>query len=64
MTDKIISILFEKLLCWWRKLSNGEIIILYEDGKYKFHKSKYKTFKAKIREKKKFMEFSQIMLKK
>ena len=46
--EKIIQQkLYIQLWKWWSQLSQGNIIIIYKNGKNKLIKSKYKTIKAK-----------------
>ena len=40
------KLLFKKLYNWWRKLANGNIIIIYKDNSSKLIKSTMKTSKA------------------
>ena len=42
--------LFDKLYKWWLHLAEGNIIIIYQDGKNKLVKSNMKTQKAQIKE--------------
>ncbi len=42
--------LFNKLYKWWLQLSQGNIIIIYQDGKSKLVKSDMKTKKAQIKD--------------
>jgi len=48
----------KKLYHWWIKLSNGNIIIIFKNGKNKLIKSVMKTHKAQINDlKKKWLDF-------
>jgi hypothetical protein len=40
------ELIYNKLIKWWRKLAQGNIIAIYKNGKYKFITSQKKTHKA------------------
>lgn len=57
--DKDKKLLFKKLYNWWRKLANGNIIIISQDNSSKLIKSTMKTSKAQTTDiLKKWEEFS------
>jgi hypothetical protein len=56
--DDYYKKLLDKLYKWWKSLSEGNIIIIYQDGKYKLIKSNMKTRQAQSKDLiKKWTEF-------
>ena len=45
--DDYYKILMDKLSKWWQQMAQGNIIIIYQDGKHKLVTSSKKTHKAK-----------------
>ena len=45
--DDYYKILLDKLSKWWQQMAQGNIIIIYQDGKHKLVTSPKKTHKAK-----------------
>jgi len=48
--DNYYKKLLDKLYTWWKPLSDGNIIIIYQDGKHKLVKSNMKTRKAQSKD--------------
>ena len=46
--EKLREILDRKLYKWWQNLAQGNIIVIYSNGKHKLCKSSMKTFKAQL----------------
>lgn len=47
-TAEYEKLLYKKLFNWWKKLSSGNIIIIYKDNTWKLIKSTMKTTKSQI----------------
>ncbi len=48
--DNYYKKLLDKLYTWWKPLSEGNIIIIYQDGKHKLVKSNMKTRQAQSKD--------------
>ena len=46
--EDITAVFVKKLNKWWQELAEGNIIVIYKDGKDQLIKSSMKTFKAQV----------------
>ncbi len=46
--EELLDLFEKKLYKWWQKLAEGNIIVIYKDGKHQLVKSSMKTFKAQV----------------
>ncbi len=46
--EELLDLFEKKLYKWWQNLAEGNIIVIYKDGKHQLVKSSMKTFKAQV----------------